>query len=195
MVSSSARRVTELLVALDGGERSAWDELLPIVDAEFRHIARVRLGRGPRRGLNVTELVNETYVRLLQRSGGNWQSRRHFYGVVARAMQGLLLDHARRMTRLKRGGRQRPVTLPEDLVAETRPADDVLAMHEALSRLEVVDPVQHEIVLLRYFSGLGIDETAQALAVSPSTVDRQWRFARAWLRRELDAVVAAEVAP
>ncbi|MCA8953386.1 MAG: sigma-70 family RNA polymerase sigma factor [Planctomycetes bacterium] len=191
MTSPRTHRVTELLAAIAGGRAAAWHELLPIVGAELRRIAGARLGRGPRRSLGVTELVNETCIRLLQRDGVDFENRRHFYGVVAHAMQGLLVDHARRACRQKRGGGVRRITLRDEPIAPA-PLTELLAVHEALARLAAIDRVQHEIVLLRYFSGLSIDEVADVLAVSPSTVDRQWRFARAWLRRELDASEIAE---
>ena len=190
MLSPPSNQVTRLLAELEVGDARAWAQLVPAIDRELRRIARSRLPRGACHSLRVTDLVQETYVRLLRRDGGSWQDRRHFYRVVAKAMQGLLVDHLRRRVRLKRGGGRR-VTLRDDMLASDVGTESSLLVHEALDRLAEEDPRQHEIVMLRYFHGLGIDEVARLVGVSPATVDRQWRFARAWLRRQLDG---AEVA-
>lgn len=195
MDSARTAALTELLAAAGAGRPAVWSRLLPLVDAALRRLARERLGRGPRPSIGVTDLVHETYLRLLARQDLSFANRRHFYGVVARAMRDLLVDRARRATRQKRGGDRRRVTLCEDLLADRAAADELLAVHAALERLAGEHPAHHEVVLLRYYSGLGIDEVAAALGVSPSTVDRQWRFARAWLRRELDPPESAESPP
>jgi len=177
--------VTELLRAMDRGEPDAWSQLLPLVDRHLRRLADARLGRSPDSSLQITDLVHETYLQMMQRSGGSWNDRRHFYGVAAHAMHGLLVDRARRAAAQKRGGGQRIVPLSDEPAAVEPPAFEMLALHDALQALADIDRQQHEIVMLRYFAGLSIDEVAQALEVSASTIDRQWRFARAWLQRTM----------
>lgn len=185
-------QVTELLSAMDRGDQGAWIELLPLVDRELRRIADARLGKAPNSSLQVTDLVHETYLQLLQRAGRPWENRRHFYVVTARAMQNLLVDRARRAAADKRGGGRQHVPLTEYAILEEPPALEMLLLHDALAKLEQVDRQQHEIVLLRYFAGLSIDEVAQAMGMSPSTIDRHWRFARAWLRRQMDGPAGNE---
>lgn len=185
MATPTDEPVTELLRAMDRGESDAWSRLLPLVDRHLRRLADARLGRNPGSSLQVTELVHETYLQMMQRSGGSWNDRRHFYGVAAHAMHGLLVDRARRAATAKRGGNERIVALADEPAAVEPPAIEMLALHDALQRLSEIDDRQHEIVMLRYFAGLSIDEVAKALDLSASTVDRQWRFARAWLQRAM----------
>lgn len=177
--------VTRLLERVDAGESSAWALLVPLVDPDLRRIARARLAcHGPRSALAVTEVVHETYVRLLQRAHSCWRGRRHFFAGVGLAMRDVVIDHIRRVGRRKRGGWWRRQTLAE-VAAAPPDAAARLTLDDALGRLASIDPEQHRIVVLRYFGGLSIDEVAAAMRVSPSTVDRQWRFARAWLQREI----------
>jgi RNA polymerase sigma factor (TIGR02999 family) len=185
MPSPSDEPVTELLRAMDRGEPDAWSRLLPLVDRQLRRLADARLGRTPGSSLQVTDLVHETFLQMMQRSGGSWNDRRHFYGVAAHAMHGLLVDRARRATAAKRGGERQTLSLHDEPAAVEPPALEMLALHDALRKLADIDRQQHEIVMLRYFAGLSIDEVAQALDVSASTIDRQWRFARAWLQRTM----------
>lgn len=137
--------------------------------------------------LQPTALVNEVYLRLVDQSRADWQNRSQFFGVAAQLMRRILVDHARAKASEKRGGGMRPVTLDDVRDTPNAIGDDVriLELHEALEKLEVLDPDQARIVELRYFTGLNIEETADALGISPATVKREWTIARAWLRREL----------
>jgi RNA polymerase sigma factor (TIGR02999 family) len=178
--------VTTLLRQWKGGDDSALDRLLPLVYAELRRIAARHLRR-ERAGhsLQPTGLVHEAYLRLVASPGPEWQDRAHFFGVSARLMRQILVDHARARGAAKRGGAARRVTLTEGVEPAVVRDLDLLALDEALRRLEAMDPVQGRVVELRYFAGLSIEETAEVLGKSPATVNREWRMARAWLRREL----------
>lgn len=180
--------VTALLVCWSRGDRAALDQLLPLVYAELRRIAARQLRRD-RAGhsLQPTALVHEAYLRLVRQDRIGLQNRAHFFGVSAEIMRRILVDHARRRRADKRGGGDERVPIPSDLEA---PADDrisVLAMDRALARLAAVDAALARIVELRAFGGLTVEEAAEVLKVSPSTVKRDWRVARAWLTRELGA--------
>jgi len=178
--------VTQLLDEWSRGDRHALDRLLPLVYAELRRIAARQLRR-ERDGhtLQPTALVHEAYLRLVEQCSVDWRSRAHFYGVAAQMMRRVLVDHARRRAAQKRGDPGQRV--PLDDIAETAPAPQipVLALNDALSRLEQVDGGLARIVELRAFGGLTIDEAAHVLNVSPSTAKREWRTAKAWLAREL----------
>jgi RNA polymerase sigma factor (TIGR02999 family) len=178
--------VTQLLDEWSRGDRRALDRLLPLVYAELRRIAPRRLRR-ERDGhtLQPTALVHEAYLRLVEQRSVDWRSRAHFYGVAAQMMRRVLVDHARRQAAKKRGDPGQRV--PLDDIAETAAAPQipVLALDDALSRLEQLDRGLARIVELRAFGGLTIDEAAHVLNVSPSTAKREWRTAKAWLAREL----------
>lgn len=178
--------VTRLLQAYAGGDRAALDRLLPVVYDELRTLAHARL-RGERAGhtLNTTALVHEAYLELVDLDPVDWQSRAHFFGLAARLMRHILVDYAVRRKAIKRGGdRQRVDLETADAVSEQR-ADDLLALDEALERLERTEPRRCRVVECRFFVGLSIEETAHVLGVSPVTVTRDWTAARAWLNREL----------
>jgi RNA polymerase sigma factor (TIGR02999 family) len=178
--------VTRLLAAVADGDARASEELLPLVYAELRSLARsfmAREGRG--HTLQPTALVHEAYLRLIGDADIRWDNRGHFFVAAATAMRRILIDRARHRGRLKRGGRRARVELAEDAMMVEPPSDDLLALEEALRRLEGVDPRKGNVVLLRYFAGLGIDETAAALGISPATVKNDWAYARAWLHREM----------
>jgi RNA polymerase sigma factor (TIGR02999 family) len=163
-------------------EAQAADDLLPVLYAELRRLAAVLTARrAPGQTLTPTALVHEAYLRLVRNEDPGWQGRRHFFGAAAQAMREILIEQARRKSRIKRGGRGRRVNLAEGMAWIEPPADDILALDEAIRRLQSEDPRLAEIVLLRYFSGLSVEETARVLDVSVSTVTRDWRFARAWL--------------
>jgi RNA polymerase sigma factor (TIGR02999 family) len=156
-------------------------ELLPALYAELRRLAATLAARrGPGQTLTPTALVHEAYVRLVRGQAAGWQGRRHFFGAAARAMREVLIEQARRKARLKRGGGQR-VELTEDMAWVRPPADDVLALDEAIQQLQAEDPRLAEIVMLRYYSGLTVAETAAVVGVSVSTLTRDWRYARARL--------------
>jgi RNA polymerase sigma factor (TIGR02999 family) len=178
--------VTALLQAWGRGDPTALDELLPVVYGELRRKARWYMRQQPAgHTLQTTELVHEAFLRLVDRRV-DWQSRGQFYGVAAKAMRSILVDHARARGALKRGRAGQPLSLSAaDEAAGTKPAIDVLELDEALGRLAKFDSEQSRLVELRYFAGLSIEEAAETLGTSPATVKRQWRIARAWLRREL----------
>ncbi len=184
--SDQAGQVTQLLERWSGGDQSALDELTPFVYNELRNVADAYLRRErPDHTLQATALVNEAYLRLIGQKHSRWEGRKHFYGIAARLMRQVLVEHARKHKAEKRGGGHVNVTLEhfED-VASTLDVD-ILAVHEALERLASFDPQQVRIVELRFFGGLSIDEAAETLGVGHATVEREWAMARAWLRNEL----------
>lgn len=161
-------------------------ELLPAVYAELRRLAGSLSGRlAPGQTLQPTALVHEAYLRLVGDRDPGWNGRRHFFGAAARAMRDILVEQARRKGALKNGGRARRVELAEGLAIIEPPADDLLAVDEAIQRLRAEKPHLAEIAMLRFFAGLSVEETAAVLGVSESTLAREWRFARAWLARHL----------
>jgi RNA polymerase sigma factor (TIGR02999 family) len=169
-----------------GDKARAAADLLPALYAELRRLAAALTARrGPGQTLTPTALVHEAYLRLVKDQDPGWQGRRHFFGAAARAMREILIEQARRKGRLKRGGGGHRVELAEGLAWIEPPADDVLALDEALDRLQAEDPRLAEIVMLRYYSGLSVEETAAVLGVSVSTLTRDWRYVRAWLAAQL----------
>ena len=180
--SETSRSVTELLDAWGRGDRAALDALVPAVYAMLHQQAeRALRGQPDGHTLQPTALVHEAYVRLAGQPGAGAHSRSHFFSVAAMVMRSVLVDHARARQRVKRGGDARPA----GDVASAEDAVDVVALDEALDRLAAQDGRKARVVELRYFVGLSIEETAQALDSSPATVKREWTAARAWLRREL----------
>jgi RNA polymerase sigma factor (TIGR02999 family) len=179
--------VTALLLSWSGGERSAADRLIPVVYEELhRQAARAMRREGHEHTLQTTALVHEAYLRLVDQQRVQWRNRAHFFGIAAEVMRRVLVDHARARLAAKRGGGVQRITLGDALVGSGDAQDaDVLALHEALEKLALLDPDQARLVELRYFAGLTIEESAEAMGVSPATVKREWALARAWLRREL----------
>jgi len=182
----AAENVTQLLLAWGRGDESARDQLIPLVLDSLRRIARRQL-RAERAGhsLETNALINEAYLKMIEQSVVSWESRAHFFGIAARLMRELLVDHARARQRLKRGGGQEQISLTSSAIIVKEQAVDLLALDEALKTLSGVDPQSSRIVELRFFGGLTIDETAQVIGVSTPTVERGWRTARAWLQTEL----------
>jgi RNA polymerase sigma factor (TIGR02999 family) len=182
--------VTRLLAAWQDGDTAAADKLLPLVYDEL-HRAAARAMRNEDAGhtLQPTALVNEMYLRLVDQTAASWKNRSQFFGVAAQAMRRILVDHARARLTDKRGGGARAVTLDELHDVPQLPGEsseiDLLSLNEALEKLAAFDPDQARIVELRYFAGLNIEETAEALGISTATVKREWVVARAWLKREL----------
>ncbi|HEV2802719.1 MAG TPA: sigma-70 family RNA polymerase sigma factor [Pyrinomonadaceae bacterium] len=186
MTTISPQEITELLAAWGRGERDALDKLTPLVYAELRRIARRQMSR--ERGghtLQATALVNEAFIRLSGQTNYSWQDRAHFYAVCAQVMRHILIDHARAQQRDKRGGGALQVSLGEVALPVGERSDELLALDEALRALETLDPQKGRIVELRYFAGLDIEETAEVLKISQTTVRREWRRAKAWLYRAL----------
>ena len=186
MVPTSQSAITELLAAVVQGQPGAESRLWSRIYDELYAMARRQMAREPGgRTLQPTALVHETYLRLAANEPVHWANRRHLFGAAARAMRRIQVDAARRRMRAKRGGDQQRVPLDHvELTFDQDPAE-LLALDEALSRLEKHDPRQAQVVLLRYFAGLSIEETADTLGVSATTVEGDWRYARAWLYREL----------
>jgi RNA polymerase sigma factor (TIGR02999 family) len=184
--TSDPGQVTQLLERWGRGDQSALDELTPLVYNELRNVADAYLRRErPDHTLQATALVNEAYLRLIGQKHGRWQGRKHFFGIAARLMRQVLVEHARKHKAEKRGGGRVAVTLEEFAEVSSTPDVDILAVHEALERLAVFDAHQAHVVELRFFGGLSIDETAEILGVGHATVEREWTMARAWLRNEL----------
>jgi RNA polymerase sigma factor (TIGR02999 family) len=180
------RDITEYLLAVEAGTPGALERVLPVVYEELKLLAEsVFRNETPDQTLQTTALVHEAYLRLVARPDLEWKNRRHFFGIAARAMRQIVVDHARRRGARKRARRQ-SVTLDENLPAPNSASpDDILGVDEALARLEVISPRAAQVVELRYYAGLSIEETAQTLGTSPATVKRDWLSARAWLHREL----------
>ena len=184
--AATAPRVTALLRAWSDGDRTAFDRLVPLVHAELRRLAR-RYMRRERTGhtLQTTALIHEAFIRLVEAKGINWQNRAHFFGISARVMRRVLVDFARERGYRKRGGGERRVPLDEALLVADTPDQDLVALDEALNALAEVDPRKSRVIELRFFGGLSIAEAALVLEVSPETVKRDCRLAKAWLLRWL----------
>ena len=188
MTTPATQNVTQLLLAWERGDEAARDELIPIVYDALRRIARHYL-RGERAGhtLQTTALINEAYLKLVEQSVP-WQSREHFFGIAARLMRQILVDYARARQRLKRGGDLQQISLTSNAEIIDGQAADLLALNEALETLAEVDPQRSQIVELRFFGGLTIEETAHVMGISTPSVERGWRAARAWLQTELGSL-------
>lgn len=186
MTTISKQEITGLLADWGRGDRAALDKLTPLVYAELRRIARRQMSH-ERDGhtLQATALVNEAFIRISGQENFSWQNRAHFYAVCAQVMRHILIDHARAQQRDKRGGGAIHVSLDEAAVLAGGQETDFLALDDALRALEAFDPQKGRIVELRYFAGLSIEETAEVLQISPTTVRREWRRAKAWLYRAL----------
>ncbi len=181
-----AHVVTRLLTEASHGRREAWNQLVPLVYQELRKLADVEMRR-ERAGhtLQPTALVSEAYLRLVEQNEAGFNNRTHFFGAAARVMRRILVDHARSRLAAKRGGDAVRRHLDESLISFEDRSTDVLALDEALLRLAQLDTQQARIVELRFFGGLTVEETAQVLCTSPSSVERGWRIARAWLLRAI----------
>jgi RNA polymerase sigma factor (TIGR02999 family) len=186
MPSESVQHITELLRAAQAGDTGAAEQLLAVVYEQLHQLARARMAQlPPGQTLQPTALVHEAYLRLTDKSDITWESRKHFFFAAARAMRDILVEQARRKAGPVRGGDRQRQELDEACAVVEPPADNVLAVHEALEELEKQDPLKAQIVLLRYFSGLITAETAEVLGLAERTLDRQWRYIRAWLLKRL----------
>ena len=178
--------VTRLLGEAAGGDARAADELLPLVYEQLRRLAQQRMAsENPGHTLQATALVHEAYVRLVGPREVPWQSEAHFYKAASDAIRRILIDHARSKGRKKRGGSGKKMPLNVADLASAENSEQILALDDALCRLEQQDPEAASVVRLRFYAGLSVDQTAKSLDLSPRSVDRRWKFARAWLFREL----------
>ena len=183
----SPRDVTQWLQAWSEGNQGALEQLAPLVYKELHRLAHRYMAReGPGHPLQTTELVNEVYLRLVDASAVSWHDRAHFFAVCARMMRRTLIDFARARQYQKRSGKAIRVALDNPLGVARQPAVDLVAVDDALNALGNLDPRKSQVVELRFFGGLSVEETAEVLKVSRDTVLRDWKFARTWLRRELD---------
>lgn len=180
----SPPEVTQLLKDWGDGDKAALDKLMPLVYEELHRLAHQYMSR-ERTGhtLQTSALVNEAYFRLIDQKDVQWQNRAHFFGIAAQMMRRILVDHARSRASAKRGGIAHRVSLDEAMIVSEERAADVVALDDALKSLAEIDPRKSQIVELRFFGGLSIEETAEVLKVSPGTVMRDWTLAKAWLRR------------
>jgi len=185
---ASSNEVTLLLRAWGEGDVQALDRLAPLVYQELHRIARGYMARERTdHTLQTTALVNEAYVRLVDARQVTWQDRAHFFAVCARAMRRILVDHARSRGYMKRGGGKLHVQFDEAFGMAWSADPNLLELDEALDRLSALDPRKARVIEMRFFGGLSVEETAEALGISPETVMRDWKLARAWLYRELSA--------
>jgi len=186
MTEPSPQDVSQLLIEWSNGDKSALDKLTPLIYDELRRLAHHYMSH-ERTGhtLQTTALVNEAYLRLVNRKDVRWQNRAHFFAISAKLMRSILVDHARSHAYAKRGGGAPKVALDEALIVSQERAGEVVALDDALQRLEQIDPQQSHIVELRFFAGLTIEETSAVLDLSPATIKREWNTAKAWLHREL----------
>jgi len=186
MMEVSAHQVTLLLRAWSEGEQGALEKLVPLVYDQLHRLAEHYMAQErPGHTLQTTALVNEAYLRLVDSTQANWQNRAQFFAVCAQIMRRILVDWARTGQALKRGGEVRPLELEEVVVVAKGSGPDLVALDDALKALAAVDPRKSQVVELRFFGGLGVEETAEVLKVSAETVTRDWRLAKRWLRREL----------
>jgi RNA polymerase sigma factor (TIGR02999 family) len=186
-VAALPNEVTQLLIDWSNGDRRALDELIPLVEMELRRVARRYMAReSPDHTLQTSALINEAYIRLIDQQNVAWQNRAHFFAVSAQVMRHILVDHARKHQYAKRGGGAQQVSLDETVARVDQKADELVALDDALKTLARLDPRKSKVIELRFFGGLSLDETAEVMKVSSPTVQREWRSARAWLRRELN---------
>ncbi|MBL8187320.1 MAG: sigma-70 family RNA polymerase sigma factor [Acidobacteria bacterium] len=186
MTIPTSANVTQLLIDWRGGNNDALNQLMPLVYDELRGLAKRYMRReSASHTLQTNALVNEAYLRLVNQQNVDWQNRAHFFAIAAQVMRHLLVDHARSKQYAKRGGGAQQITLDEGLAVTDDNAVELLALHQALERLEAIDDRKSKIVELRYFGGLSTEETAEVLGVSEITIKREWAKAKAWLFREL----------
>ena len=191
--TASPAQITERLIAWNSGDAAARDDVIRVVYDELRRMANryLRLER-PDHTLQPTALVHEAYMRLIDQTQVNWQNRAHFFGVAAQLMRRILVDHARTKQRDKRGGSAPKLSLDEAIGASTERAADLVALDAALESLTQIDQRKGRVIELRFFGGLSVEETAEVLDVSPQTVLRDWKLAKAWLYQEMKSATHDE---
>lgn len=187
MSTSSRNQVTQILAGLGADDAQGASRLLPLVYEELRELAHRRMAKeSPGLTIQATALVHEAYLRLVGDENLRWENRGHFFAAAAEAMRRILVERARKYRGLKHGGGRNRVSLePDSLPGNDDPTADILPLDEALTRLEAKDKLRSDVVKLRYFAGLTIEQTAESLGISTATVERYWTFARAWLRTEM----------
>src|SRR6202163_2755167 len=186
VAADSSTRINRLLADWGQGNEEAREALIPVVYNELRRQARRHLrGERPDHTLESAALVNEAYLRLVRQDVPQWQNRAHFFGVAAQLMRHILVDHARNRLAAKRGGGVPRLALDPEIALPRQREVDLVALDDALSKLETLDPQQSRLIELRFFGGLSIEETAVVLGISPASVKREWATARAWLQREM----------
>lgn len=185
-MTSSSNEITQLLIAWSDGDEGALAQLIPLVEAELHRLASLYLSRErPGHTLQPTALINEAYLRLINWKSARWKNRAQFIGIAAQLMKHVLVDHAIHRRRRKRRGEEVRVSLTEaDKMAHERSVD-IVALNDALDGLGEIDPRKRQIIELRFFGGLSVEETAEVLKIAPRTVERDWKLAKAWLYREL----------
>lgn len=192
-MTPSPHEVSQLLHDWENGDASAFERLMSVVYGELKRIAKRHMAReSPDPMLQTTALIHEAYIQLVDLKDVRWENRAHFFAVAATVMRHILVDHARRRRSTKRGGRARIVALDEAAVVCEERAAEVVALDEALKALAAIDPRKAQIVELRYFGGMSVEDTATVLNVSPGTIARDWRLARTWLLRELSQTEVAD---
>jgi RNA polymerase sigma-70 factor, ECF subfamily len=186
MATRSPEGITQLLEMWSSGDEKALDQLMPLVYDELHRLAVAYLRRERREHtLQPTALVNEAYLKLIDQRNPHWRNRAQFFGVAAQLMRRILVDHARAHYASKRGGARYNVSLKNVGAFGAQPVADLLALHDVLNRLAEIDPQQARLVELRFFGGLTIEETAEVMGISHATVEREWKIAKAWLKREI----------
>jgi RNA polymerase sigma factor (TIGR02999 family) len=186
-MAQNSHEVTQLLIQWSNGDKTALNKLMPLIYNELRQLARHYMSRErPGHTLQTTALVNEAYVRLVNRKHVQWQNRAHFFAIAAQLMRSILVDHARSHAYAKRGGGAPKIALDQVIVVSQQRAGEVVALDDALKQLAEIDAQQSRIVELRFFGGLTIEETAEVLGLSPATIKREWSTAKAWLYHELN---------
>lgn len=182
------QEITQLLLNWSKGDQAALNQLIPLVYPELKRLARRYMVReDPGHTLQTSALINEAYLRLVDRQNAEWQDRAHFFAVAAQIMRHILVDHARKYRYEKRGGGKRHVPLDEGAIVREERAGELVALDDALTRLAAIDPRKSQIVELRFFGGLTVEETAEVMKLAPITIMREWRAAKAWLWREISA--------
>ena len=188
MATTSPHEVTQLLVDWSNGNQAALDHLMPLVDRELHRLAHHYMRQEkPEHTLQTTALVNEAYLRLVEQKDVEWENRAHFFAVSAQVMRHILVDYARQHASAKRGGNFQKVALDGEVIVSRERAAELVALDEAMQALHEIHPRRSKVVELRYFGGLNNKEAAEVLKVSEVTIERDWRFAKAWLYRELQA--------
>ena len=187
MTSDARHELTQLLIAWSNGNRSALGKLMPLVDRELHRLAHHYMRReNVGHTLQTTALVNEAFLKLIDQKHVHWKNRAHFFALSAQLMRRILVDHARSRQYAKRGGDAQRITFDEALVVSGEKGSDLVALDEALTKLTAIDPRKGKVVELRFFGGLSVEETAEALKISTVTVMREWSMAKAWLYNSLN---------